>query len=52
MPEVGSQEFNSGSKTGVDVSMNKSANIGEILKDQSSQNRVVDNVMNYFRYKD
>ena len=26
--------------------------IGEILKDAHTQNRVVDNVMNFFRYKD
>ena len=26
--------------------------VGEILKDRSQQSRVVDNVMNFFRYKD
>jgi len=32
--------------------MNKSAQIGEILKDRHGQNRVVDNVMNFFRTKE
>ena len=32
--------------------LNRSAQIGDILRDRGQQNRVVDNVMNFFRYKD
>ena len=35
-----------------DVGLNKSAQIGEILRDRNNQNRVVDNVMNFFKYKE
>jgi len=36
----------------VDLSMNRSAQLGEILMDKQNQSRVVDNVLNFFRYKD
>ena len=32
--------------------VNRSAMIGDILKDRSQQSRIVDNVMNFFKYKD
>jgi len=32
--------------------MNKSAQVGDILKDRHGQDRVVDNVMNFFRSKE
>ena len=35
-----------------DSSLETSSQLGDILKDTQNQNRVVDNVMNFFRYKD
>lgn len=32
--------------------VDNSSQLGDILKDTSQQNRVVDNVMQFFRYKD
>ena len=38
--------------TAKDANFETSSQIGEILKDAHTQNRVADNVMNFFRYKD
>lgn len=50
----GSKDYESlGQKNfSTDAALNRSAQLGEILTDKMNASKVVDNVMNFFRYKE